>query len=150
MNSKSYAGIVIAIIFLGTCSCKPRRIMQVYSPLKDQCITIFSHRNQQFIVSGNFDRIPDSNYVIIDISQSGGEAEALNVCWTGTKGWYAVIHGVEILNYHLDSNFYVFSNRLPENRGIPSESLFRNLNCATISFDCKTTTPPSNTTVVID
>ena len=124
--------------------------MQVFSPLKDQCITIFSHGNQQFIVSGKVDKIPDSNYVVIDISRGGNEAEALNVCWSEKKGWYAVIHGVEILNYHLDSNLYIFSNKLPEKEGIPSESLFRNLNCATISFECKTTSPPSNTTIVID
>lgn len=129
--------------------CSPANVAHIYSPDKSQCLTVITEGFTQYLIAGEFYKVPDTNYVKLDISEKDLEVEnSLNVCW-GEGSWDVVISSTQIIESKLDTIKYSFETELPTtDGGIPTEAKFRAENCATISFILKRPSPPSKTTVI--
>lgn len=144
--------MLYCILFFVMLGCQSESVVHIYSPDKDQCITVITHGLTQYLIAGEFYEVPDTNYIELDISGKDLEVEnSLNVCWEG-KGipeWEVVISDTKVVESKIDTAKYIFNPELPtRDGGIPTEIKFRAKNCATISFTLKRSSPPSETTVV--
>lgn len=142
----------MALITL-SCSCTRKSLVHIYSPDRDQFLTVITDGDIQYLIDGIHTNVPDSNYVKLDISKKDLQVDnSLNVCWEESSEkylWNVVIDKTIILKSTLDTSKYLFQTKLPTRDGdIPTEAPFRKDSCATISFVLKRSSPPSETKVV--
>ena len=116
--------------------CGNVEVIYLYNPQKKQCITVYDHKNVRYLIVGKQAGLsPDTNYIKLDVSNIDPLGDALHVCWRDDKGWDAVVHNSNIIENKLDTSMYKFKNTLPsDDRGIPTEKMFRREQCAIFDF----------------
>jgi len=95
----------------------------LYSPDKNQSITIITNGNIRYIVNGITNKIPEKNYVKIELkSIDRNVGDELAGCWNKDGyNWVIMMDNVKILENKLDTTKYLFKDRFPLNSsGIPT------------------------------
>jgi hypothetical protein len=62
------------------CTHYPKR-MHIYTPNKDQCITVFNLEDYRYLCVGEVKRIPESNYIKLDISKRTDLSDGIYILW---------------------------------------------------------------------
>lgn len=116
--------------------CGRKEQIHIYTPDKKQCITVFNRDNIRYIVDGKHKKIPDTNYIKLDISKVPSLGDGIWICWENSKyKWDVVVDKSIILESKIDTSKYRFNTKLPvDERGIPTEIKFRADNCAIFDF----------------
>lgn len=131
---KSFIIFLNLLFFLTGCDRKER--IYIYTLDKMQCITVFNRDDIRYIVDGKHERIPDTNYIKLDVSKVPALGNGIWICWENQKyKWDIVVDKSIILESKVDTSKYRFNTRLPvDERGIPTEIKFRADNCAIFDF----------------
>lgn len=132
---------IFALITLFGCSSKNR--IYVYSPNKKQCITIITENKIRYIIEGKHRKVPDTNYVKVDLSQVDKIADGIAGCWenNGYK-WFVINDQTKILENKLDTTKYNFSTDFPKNeQGIPTLENFIGDGCYNFDFEVLSIVP---------
>lgn len=130
----------IIIMLLGLLSfltgCGRKEKIYLYAPDKKQCITVFNRGNIRYIVDGEHKKIPNTNYIKLDISKVPSLGDGIWICWEHSEyKWDVVVDKSIILELKIDTSKYRFNTKLPvDERGIPTEIIFRADNCAIFDF----------------
>jgi hypothetical protein len=128
-------GHAVFILLFALTGCKTYNRLHFQSIDNNQSITIITKGDIQYLIVGKHYKVPDSNYVKLDISKidlAGG----LYLCWNPNNryNWDAVIYKARILECKLDTTKYRFNTLLPlDTRNIPSALKFEDSNC--IQYD---------------
>lgn len=136
-NNKLRISILMVITsFLGCTSST----YHIYSPNRDQCITLITHNDTRYIISGKYNSVPDSNFVKIDISKiDRSVGDQIIGCWKRNKfKWIVMMDGVTILENKLDTNKFLFQKNFPVDRdGIPNVLDYdhKMKNCFSLDFE---------------
>lgn len=131
----------LILLLLGGCR---QEVKRVFSPDRKQCITIFNLDGIRYIIAGNVESIPKSNYIKLRTNQMTAQNDEFAGCWNreGYK-WLGFIQGADILENTLDPTLYKFSNILPVDSimGIPDYKPFSDHNCFHFGFSRFVVTP---------
>lgn len=128
------------IMFLSLISflagCERKENIYIFTPDKKQCITIFNRDEIRYIVDGKHEKIPDTNYIKLDVTKVPTMGDGLWICWENSKyKWDIVVDKSIILESKIDTSKYRFNTRLPvDERGIPTPKKYRGDGCATFDF----------------
>ena len=136
MNNNNYRKVIIISLFLGMAlnSCNSRNDHFVLFPNdKSQAITIITNGDIRYIIAGNYAKIPDTNYIKIDISNIDPIGDEIGVCWnSGKYNWELVNHESRIVKNKLDTTKFKFNTSWElDNSGIPNASKYHKENCGT-------------------
>jgi hypothetical protein len=125
------------ITFLFQSCNKPNRTnFRIYSPTKEQCVTIITKGKTRFVINGEHKTIPNSNYIKVDISQIDRIGDEIGICWKNeVYEWEIVNHQSKIIENKLDTLKYRFNTRWEnDERGIPNTKKYRKPKCATLDL----------------
>lgn len=111
------------------------KTIHIYTPDKTKCVTVFNTNNTRYVANGKLNRVPDKDYIKLDIKDIDPLGDALHICWNGKYEWDIVIQNSKVIESTLDTAKFNFNTILPLNeRGIPTESKFRKEGCAIFDF----------------
>ena len=126
---------IFAILFLTSCGNNHSYTLQ--SDDKKQNITIISQGDIRYIINGDHDKIPDTNYLKVDVSKTEmrGYDEMVG-CWQSIDyEWFIINDEVIILENKLDTERFKFGTTFPEDEdGIPTIIDFNKPTCFDIGF----------------
>lgn len=129
---------IVLILIVSSCNSNSKNDHFVLSPKdKSQSITIMTAGDIRYIVDGNHDSLPDTNYIKINISKIDPIGDEIGVCWNkGKYRWEVVNHQSDILENKLDTAKYKFNTSWElDNRGIPNAAKYRRDNCGSTGTD---------------
>lgn len=123
-------------IIINSCIVSPDTIeiidhFVLYPLDKSQAITIITKNNIRYVINGNYDHIPKTNYIKLDISQIDPIGDEIGVCWNNGKYlWELVNHKATILENRLDTLKFKFNNHWEvDKRGIPNAAKYHQNMC---------------------
>ncbi|TRO66770.1 hypothetical protein [Christiangramia sabulilitoris] len=135
---KAFVILIIGILIKFFTSCKNanRNNFKIYSPDKSQIITIITKDQIRYIINGDVENIPDSNFVKLDISQIDPVSDEIGICWnTNNLYWKLTNNNSKILENKLNTSKYKFENNWKKKtNGVPDISEFRKENCGTFDL----------------
>ena len=109
---------LLFFLFLVSCeiSTSDYHILKIYSPNKTQCITIFTGNKLRYIVAGNYNVIPDTNYVKLNARYLDLIGDVYYGCWNKEGyAWIIYSYSGELIESKLDSSVYKFDVKFPQN-----------------------------------
>lgn len=143
-----FLSVIILIMFS---SCNKERLF-IYSKDKKQCITVITYRDSgiRYVINGKHFKIPDTNYIKLDVSHIGSLADGILGCWQKNSNvWQITIDGAIVLENRLDTARFKFSNELPvDSRGIPTQIKFTKDNCFVYDFDLNRIIPEDGDAII--
>ena len=127
---------LISFLLLLVLGCNRKQIIHFYSLDRSQCITVINQDKFRYIIDGEYNSIPNSDYVKLNIQNVSPLGDGIHICWKNDNYyWEVVVHESKIVESKLDTLKYNFSTSLPlDKRGIPTEKKFRQNGCAIFSF----------------
>jgi len=128
--------IGIVTFLYSSCDTTDRNHFKLYSIDKKQCVTIITKMDTRYIINGNHDSVPISDYVKIDISEIDPIGDEIGVCWNnGNYDWEIVNHQSKVIVNKLDTLKYKFNiNWELDERRIPNCLKYHQSNCGTIGL----------------
>ena len=144
---------LILLNLILSCSVdKKAKLMYLYSKDKSQVVTIISNygSNQRIIANGKHSSKPDSEYILLDISNKDLLNDEIGICWgKNGKVWQLFNDNTEVYENKFDSSKYVFKNKCNlDERNIPTPSFYRESNCFTTEFFASSNMKPSGNGLV--
>lgn len=127
---------IFILLFLVSCSNNHKYTL--YSKDKKQSITIISSGETRYIIDGDYDRVPEKNYVKIDLSTTPMKGfDEIVGCWKTDKyEWEIINDGVTILENNLNPKRFKFGTKFPKDKnGIPTIIDFCKSNCFDLGFE---------------
>ncbi len=99
-------------------------------------MTIITHGETRYIINGQHNSIPKTNYVKLDISGIDPIGDEIGICWKNDNyDWEIVNHQSKVLDNKLDTLKFKFNESLErDNRGIPDTKKYHKPNCGTIDL----------------
>ena len=140
--------ILYVVTLVGIWSCNDN--IHVYSPDRSQCFTIIHYPEFRYIVAGDIESLPDTNYVKLDIRNVIPNEEELAGCWKNSDyDWSITIDGAKIIENKLDPAKFRFSNKLPlDSLNLPSlKSYSKGKDCYHFGFEMFSVVPNGNAIV---
>jgi hypothetical protein len=109
----------------------------LYPKDKSQAITVITKGDIRYIINGSHNRLPDTNYIKIDISQIDPVGDEIGVCWNKSKyRWEAVNHNSRIIENKLDTSQFKFNISWEvDDRGIPNSAKYHQDMCGSTGTD---------------
>lgn len=137
---------ILGIVFLTSCN---KRVLYIYSPQREQCITIITKGKIRYIINGKHEEVPEKNYLKLDISNTTTLSDAIYICWyQQNKTGEIVMPKVKVLENMMDPDFYKFSDHLPEDKnGVPRPTKFGQLGCTSVGFSYQNPYPKGSSIV---
>lgn len=119
-----------------------------YPPDKSQCITVITENwtrlrgkpdRFRYIIAGKHDKVPEKNFVKLDIDSGDRYRSAFYVCWkTEQYEWEVVVKPGKVIESTLDTTRFNFSTVLPtDDRGFPTAIKFTKEWCEVFDFELK-------------
>jgi hypothetical protein len=116
--------------------CGKNEKIYIYTPDKKQCITVFNIDTLRYIMVGKHSKVPNSNYIKLDVSRVPLIGDALYMCWKDSTGWDMVVPKAKIIESKLDTGRFHFNNSLPKDkRGIPTAIKYSGDSGAVFGFE---------------
>lgn len=148
MLYKATIGIILVATII---SCSKSSKIRFYSSDKNNCVTVITKDTLRFVIAGDTESIPDTNFVKLDISKITDLGDGVWICWLENQGWDIVVDKSIILENKLDTTKYFFDNKLPvDEKGIPTEIKFRQKDCAVFDYSLMKLSPDKGAIVEID
>ena len=124
------------MFLLNSCNIKNRINFRLYSADKKQCVTVITKGEIRYIINGNHNSIPESNYVKIDKSGIDPIGDEIGICWKNENyEWEIVNHQSIILQNKLDTLKFKFNTSWEkDDRGIPNAKKYTGINCGRIGI----------------
>lgn len=124
----------VAIIFS---SCSSTEILHLYSPNRNQCITIITKSDERYIIDGKHYAVPDSNFVKISLAEMDRIGDGIAGCWEDEHfKWIILNDKTRILENKLDTKRYrFFTNFSKDETGIPTFKDFISDSCYNFDFE---------------
>lgn len=124
-------------------------VHHVYSPDRSQCITIIEDFENRYIIDGEYDKVPDRNYVKTDIRNVIPSDDEFAGCWKNDKyRWVVTLDGATIVENKLDTTQCKFSNHLPlDEYNIPTLKDFTREDCYHFDFELFSVVPKNGAIV---
>lgn len=145
---KIIAGLLIII---ASFSCSKSSKIKFYSLDKDNCVTVLTKDTLRYVIAGDYDKVPDTNFVKLDISKITELGDGVWICWLENQGWDIVVDKSIIIENKLDTVKYLFDTKLPvDERGILTEIKFRQENCAIFDYYLMKLSPDKGAIVEIN
>jgi hypothetical protein len=139
-NMKKISLFIVFILITIGCTRYPKR-MYIYTPNKDQCVTVFNLEDYRYLCVGEVKRIPESNYIKLDVSKRTDLSDGIYILWKN-NGWDVVVIKSRLLESKLDTTRYKFSNKLPiDDKGFSTEEKFRQDSAAIFDYYLMRLTP---------
>lgn len=138
--------LIVSVLLLTSCSGD---YLYIYSPSKDNCITVYTEKDIRYIMHGKYREVPNENYLKLDISKTTELSDAIYICWpkSGFHGEILIPKAIMIEN-KLDSTLYIFKNKLPLDKvGFPTPEKFSNDGCTSVGFSYKNPFPKGSSIV---
>ncbi|MAO63625.1 MAG: hypothetical protein CL666_01360 [Balneola sp.] len=131
-------GTLLVLMFtLISCSHrKYERTVYIVSPDRTHSITIITNDSIRYIIDGEHENTPDSNYVKLNVGNAPSIDEDILICWD-IEGyeWKLVHQALDIIENKLDTlSFYYDAELEKDERGIPTAKNYRGDNCTTVTL----------------
>lgn len=144
---KGFISIIVFFILIG---CGKNEKIYIYTLDKKQCITVFNIDSLRYIVVGKHLKVPNSNYIKLDVSKIPFVGDALFLCWKDSLGWDMVVPKSKIIEVKVDTLKFHFNTALPKDRrGIPTQIKYSGDNCAVFVFELMKLSPNKGAIVEI-
>ncbi|PKQ46775.1 hypothetical protein [Confluentibacter flavum] len=113
-----------------------RTNFRIYSADKKQCVTVITRGEIRYIINGEYNSVPRTNYIKIDKSGIPLIGDEMGICWKNDKyEWEIVNHQSKVLENKLDTLKYKFNTSWEkDNYGIPNSKKYIKPNCGTIGL----------------
>lgn len=127
---------ILATFLVSFISCMKKDIIYLYSPNKTKCVSIITLDSIRYVIDGKHSKLPDTNYVKLDVSHIDPLGDGVWVCWDiNGYEWDIVVDNSVVIKSSLDSTRFRFKNKLPKNdQGIPTEIKYRKEGCVIYDF----------------
>ncbi|WP_096431566.1 hypothetical protein [Labilibaculum antarcticum] len=143
--------IIGFLILMISFSCSRGSKIKFYSLDKDNCVTVLTKDTLRYVIAGDYDKVPDTNFVKLDISKITELGDGVWICWLENQGWDIVVDKSIIIENKLDTVKYRFDTNLPvDEREIPTEIKFRQENCAIFDYYLMKLSPDKGAIVEIN
>jgi len=97
-----------------------------------QNITIFTLEEKRYIVDGYHEEIPDTGYLLLDMTKVDHLGDAISVCWNeGGYKWKISSAYAKLIDNKLDTSKYLYYQSLGE-YGQPTSEGYTGDNCGGI------------------
>ncbi len=118
MRINIFVPVIVLVIYSCNVFNYPKKI-KLFSPDKSKCITILTDAEFRYIIAGNYDKVPDNNYVKIEARPRGAEGDVFYGCWD-KEGyeWELFSFSAKILENNLDESKFKFVTKYPEDANI--------------------------------
>lgn len=132
---KSLLGVLILALSLA-CSHKSWEIVVITSPDKSQSITVITQGNIRYIIDGKHKKIPNEDYVKLDISKVSPIGDQIGICWNvDGYNWRFVNDESQLIENKLDRSLFDFKCELEKTKqGGPTFKEYLYENCVRISI----------------
>ncbi|TRZ42165.1 hypothetical protein [Robertkochia solimangrovi] len=113
-----------------------RTNFRIYSLDKKQCITVITQGETRYIINGEHNSVPKTDYIKIDKSGIDPIGDEIGICWKNENyEWELVNHQSKILEVKLDTLKYKFNTSWEKDKyGIPNSKKYHQPNCGTIDL----------------
>lgn len=113
-----------------------RTNFRIYSENKKQCVTVITQGKTRYIINGEHNSIPETDYIKIDISEITPLGDQIGVCWKNENyDWEIVNDKSKVLESKLDTMKYKFNMSWEKDSfGIPNTKKYVKSNCGTIGL----------------
>ncbi len=146
-NMKKISLFIVFILITIGCTRYPKR-MYIYTPNKNQCITVFNLEDYRYLCVGEVKRIPESNYIKLDVSRIDEIGDGIHILWK-KNGWDVVVRYSILIESTLDTTCYKFSNKLPiDDKGFSTEEKFRQDSAAIFDYYLMQLSPQNGFAVI--
>lgn len=127
--------IFFLLLIFTLLACSNDKTIHMYSEDRQNSLTVIDEGEFRYVTPGTVSKIPESNYAKFDISSVSKLGDGLWICWLENGGWDFTIDKAKLISNDLDTGKYLIQTSLPNDiRGIPTESKYRQENCAVFSF----------------
>ncbi|XDZ56555.1 hypothetical protein FlaCF_3603 [Flavobacterium tructae] len=130
--------LLLTLVFLNCNSHSRSGRLYLYNKDKTQVITILTDysKNERIIALGKLDKVPQSDYVTLNISEVTELADEIGICWfIENGGWQLVNDKSKIVTVHLDTTKYkIKTNWHLDEKAIPTPEYYRKTNCYTVGL----------------
>lgn len=122
--------IVMSFFCLVSCREKWKNI-ELISPDGKQTITIITKNNDRFIMNGKHNKIRDSNYAKVNISNVDRLGDEIGICWSESgDGWQLISLDSKVIENKLDTTKFKISGGIDlDSTGIPTVKKYFNKGC---------------------
>ncbi|MBO6524835.1 MAG: hypothetical protein JJ971_13470 [Balneolaceae bacterium] len=103
----------------------------IESPLGSGLITIITYNNLRYIIEGDKETIPDSNYVLLDISEIPELGDEIGICWeVENLKWRVVNYNAKVIENKLSVIDFEYQEDTDRTKiGVPTMINYMNDNC---------------------
>lgn len=130
--------LLLPLLFLNCNSNSRSSRFYLYNKDKTQVITIFTDysKNERVIALGKLDKVPQSGYVKLNISDITESADEIGICWfIENGGWQLVNDKSKIITVKLDTTKYkIKTNWSLDENAVPTPKYYRKTNCYTVGL----------------
>ncbi|UII21598.1 hypothetical protein [Fulvivirga ligni] len=127
--------IIFAILLVIVSSCDKNSIIYFYPEKGSGIITIIDKNQYRYIIKGKHEKVPDLNYIKLDISKVDKLSDVVYICWKENELWEVTVDKSVIVETVIDTANYKINTTLPrDSRGIPTENKFKNDSCMIFSY----------------
>jgi len=116
---------LLVILFTWSCGSQWEHV-ELSNDFDGQVITIITQDDLRYIIPGSHRKIPDSGYLMLDISEIDQIADEICICWNSDNyKWKMTNLDAKIIKNKLNTSEYIYSES-PRN---PSENKFYYNHC---------------------
>ena len=112
------------VVFLGllfvSCLHKTKfekwRHIEISPRDKSQVITVITEGNKRYFIEGQYDKIPNDNYLVLDLSNVDKLGDGFSICWDDSTGykWKLASTYAALLENKLDTSKYLYYQPIEE------------------------------------
>jgi hypothetical protein len=127
--------ITLSVLLYTSCA---KSTYNIYSPNKRQCITIITDKNIRYIINGCYSRVPESNFIKIDLKivDRGAGDEIVGAWEKDNFKWLIIQDKAIIIQNKLDTTLYKFRDNFPvDENGIPTLKVYNGKGYFELVFD---------------
>lgn len=99
-----------------------------------QVVTIITKEDKRYIMAGSHEKIPSSNYLLLDLSKVDRLGDAISICWNeGGFEWKVSSTYATVIENKLDSTKFLYHQPLGK-YGQPTSLGYTGGNCGAIAI----------------
>lgn len=126
---------VFLIFILFVCSCKQEnryekwKHIEIFPKDKSQVITIITTDDKRYIMNGKHNKIPDDNYLLLDLSKVDPLGDGFSICWDENGyNWKIASTYAKLIENKLDTSKYSYYQPLNK-QDKPISLEYKKTNC---------------------
>ncbi|CAM1360314.1 conserved hypothetical protein [Tenacibaculum litopenaei] len=135
-----YSKFLLLIILIFTLnSCKKNKPQEKWQHIeispkdKSQLVTIITKGDKRYIMNGTHHKIPNDDYLLLDLSEVDRLGDGFSVCWNESNGykWKIASSYAKLIENKLDSSKYLYYQPIKKN-DLPISIEYKECNCGSL------------------